>query len=81
MATVKAGSKDLRALARELRFGLVLESDGKSKVRIVDTQTGLPLRYDDGRVVGMPNSPCGKTVKQVRRRLESVGALKSKGGR
>lgn len=72
---VKAGSKELRALARELRSGLVLESDGKSKVVIVDGATGQPLRYGDGRKVGMPNSPCRSTVHDVRRRLVEVGAI------
>lgn len=80
MSTVKAGSKELRALARQLRPGLVLESDGKAKVRIVDSRTGEPLRYDDGRVLGMPNSPCGRTVNDVRKRLIAAGALKVKGG-
>lgn len=79
MSAVKAGSKDLRTLARDLRKGLVLEADGKAKVRIVDAVSGEPLRYPDGRVVGMPNSPCRSTVHDLRRRLLRVGAIE--GGR
>lgn len=79
MSTVKAGSKELRMIARQLRAGLVLVADGKAKVRVVDSRTGEPLRYEDGRVVGMPNSPCGRTVNDVRKRLEKAGALKTKG--
>jgi hypothetical protein len=74
--TVRAGSKDLRALARDLRPGLVLESDGKAKVRIIDSASGQPLRYPDGRVAGMPNSPCELTVRDLRKRLKRLGALK-----
>jgi hypothetical protein len=76
MSAVKAGSKELRAMVRDLRKGLVVESDGKAKVRIVDAMTGLPLRYENGQPVGMPNSPCGRTVNDLRRRLRAVGALK-----
>lgn len=76
MAAVKAGSKELRAIARDLRKGLVVISDGKAKVKIVDAGTHTPLRYDNGQPVGMPNSPCGRTVNDVRRRLRAVGALK-----
>lgn len=78
MGTVRAGSKELRAIARDLRVGLVLVSDGKAKVKIIDEATGDVLRYADNRPVGMPNSPCGRTVNDVRRRLEKLGALQDK---
>lgn len=73
---VKAGSKELRQLARRLRPGLRLVADGKSKVVITDG-AGRPLRYPDGRPVGMPNSPCPRTVKDVERRLVALGALRA----
>lgn len=76
VSAVKAGSKELRAIVRDLRKGLVVESDGKAKVKIVDEATGQPLRYADNRPVGMPSSPCGRTVNDVRRRLRALGALK-----
>lgn len=81
---VRAGHKDLRALARALRPGLHLESDGKAKVRIVEDDSGEVLRWEDGRPVSMANSPNSATVRITRFRLQRIGALgkrKWKGGR
>lgn len=71
---VRAGSKELRALARELRAGIRLVPDGKAKVRLVDAD-GEPIRYPDGRIVGMPNSPGHASVRTLRARLLALDLL------
>lgn len=71
---VRAGSKELRDLARRLPPGIALIADGKAKVRLVDPD-GEVLRYADGRPIGMPNSPCASTVRDVERRLRREGLL------
>lgn len=77
---VRAGSKELRKLARQLAPGLRLEPDGKAKLRIVQ-ENGEPLRYEDGRPVGLPNSPAPRTVDDVAVRLRKVGALRESKGK
>lgn len=72
---VRAGSSDLRKLTRKLQSGFYLVSDGKSKT-VIMRPNGEPLRYEDGRPVGLPNSPCRRTFDDVQKRLKAVGALK-----
>ena len=71
--TVRAGSKDLRALSRRLKPGIVLMPHGKAKVRLV--RDGKQLRYADGRPISMPNSPTDRTVRDLEKRLTREGLL------
>ena len=77
MGAVRAGSPDLRKLARRLKPGYHLEADGKAKVRIVVTATGEPVRMPDGRPIGMPNSVGSEMARTVERRLAALGLLKT----
>lgn len=74
MAEVKAGSKELRALVRRFKPGYHIVADGKAKVIIIGPD-GNPVRRQDGRHLGLPNSPHPSSITEHIHRLRENGVL------
>jgi hypothetical protein len=72
---MRAGSKELRVLQRRLLPGYSLVPDGKSKATLLGPD-GEPVRYPDGRHVGIPNSPSHSTLLDVEKRLRRLGVIR-----
>lgn len=78
---VTPASPAVRELLRDLREGLDLEPAGGSHYRVIDKETGEPLRVD-GKPVMVPSTPkrSGHAFENMRQNLIKAGALKPQNG-